>query len=474
MHTTERRSGKWTPRIAALTALVVVAGCSPSGQPDDSSPSVTPRVSTADPRPGNLTQLWRDRLTTVHSLTGARIVGDRMVLTGYPANPYDSYSPETVEVVDADTGAPYWHRDVKDKADIGEGRVIFDLETVGVGGSGDAGVVAGVYLTPACPGICPRSAQSVTEEKGVVALSMSDGSLAWVSPVVPAVAEGTAQADINQAVIPSVVGSTTTAIIVGIPSTKGSPPAVVALDPANGRQLWRADGYQAIEAVPGAVLVQDRTASAPIKSGAPAVLDPATGAPRWTWTPPGNRSAPGTAPSGTTAPPVAGEPETVGWEASAGRFALLSERGEGYVQVVVDTQAGKVLRSTSDSIWRLGTDAAGGYLLALVERLPRVEDEGGGSHADLAVRTLTEADPVGSPAPTGTTALPESAIGVGEGGVAAGRIAVAVGVGSSQLVDRSGKTLTEPVDGYIRLFTADRLVMGEGKGDPGFVVYGIG
>ena len=89
MHTTERRSGKWTPRIAALTALVVAAGCSPSGQPDDCSPSVTPRVSTADPRPGNLTQLWRDRLTTVHSLTGARIV----VGAGRGAGGPDGFGP---------------------------------------------------------------------------------------------------------------------------------------------------------------------------------------------------------------------------------------------------------------------------------------------------------------------------------------------------------------------------------------------
>lgn len=119
--------------MVGAAMLVAVAGCTSTAGPDLSSAApATSTISAASPS-GAPRELWRDGRGAVHSLASVQITGDDLVLTGYPENPYEQYSPETVEVVDADTGASRWHRDVQHQPDIGDGRTLFALRTVAVG-----------------------------------------------------------------------------------------------------------------------------------------------------------------------------------------------------------------------------------------------------------------------------------------------------------------------------------------------------
>lgn len=274
---------------AVATGCTTHHGTSPEPTPTP-TPEPPPYEGAALPRL-NPRKVLSTVDTPVKPATSVDFIDDRAVLSGN-----EDGDNEAVAVVELATGRTIW--DTKQlKAGLKQavpGAVLY--AEGGLAGRGsDAVVVAEYYLSP-CPDsgdLCHQSQTTKTEERGLFAVSVDDGSLAWSRALIPSVPTRSDEAELlnhatlvvverNQTSVLTNVGDAEVVIGHAVPK-EGAKFGIHVLDATTGTIRWTAEDMLAVRTAGDVVLAEVVTGRQSLSGAAPiAALDLQTGKVLWT------------------------------------------------------------------------------------------------------------------------------------------------------------------------------------------------
>lgn len=284
-----RRAGA----VALVAAVTTVAACSTAPNPPDSGSPTTSRTAVYD-KPATLDRIevedpaWGSEDAPVESIGSIEITGSIAVVAGSTAE-----RNSVVTALDARTGQQLWSVEVLAELP-GENGDLFSRNFALVGSGKDALVLVEYYASTCDAALCPPGSIDTTAEHGIAALSITDGSVRWKYPAIPAVPTDTAKAEALQGRDVELVeepGDYPLAVVGPSIAVNGSqyvePKKIrtVALDPATGDPVWTRKKRWARRVVDDVVIATiplRGTAGAVRSSKGPLVgLDPATGKQLW-------------------------------------------------------------------------------------------------------------------------------------------------------------------------------------------------
>lgn len=281
--------------VTLATAALVVGGCS-----DDSSDASPTTARAALP--------WEpiEEPATLPMLA----IGDEPLWTGDKldfAAWYDVQFHDTVAVVtgtrdpgttdqgiaavDANTGRTMWSVHAFGNLSGGRGAQLWQVGDATVVDDDDGGSVVVTYQSERCAATirrCPAG-EPTTDEWGVAALSMHDGSVKWMHAITPAVSEKSDRAGVlDDLAPPKLITIADDAAIVHGPIKTGTnavdeayATGIIAIDPATGTRLWDAPRTTADTVVGGTVIAARRANENDAGTTTAVALDVSTGKPRW-------------------------------------------------------------------------------------------------------------------------------------------------------------------------------------------------
>ncbi len=279
--------------LALLSALLALGGCTAAiggtATPAVNLPPLVPlRIGTQP--------AWGSDTVAVPGLESVQFGTDTAIVLGSATWPA---ADAAIAGVDLATGAVRWSYPDFGELAGGDGAT-YDAGSVARGDlarivsvAGDPAdqIVVASYLATACTddtGLCPPSSQGVTDEQGIVALNLADGSVRWKTPLIPAVPSGSAEADTyrgrEQLLIDA--GADGIVVVVGdgtellaIDASAADIIGTALLDPSTGTVRWEVPGTRGLRLAAGTVL-------AAVANGGPTIknlggLDVETGEQRW-------------------------------------------------------------------------------------------------------------------------------------------------------------------------------------------------
>ena len=281
--------------LATLVAALVAVGCangpapdsapSPAGPPRIDEPAGLPAITLADePR-------WGSSELDVEQVDAVTFVGADTALVR--AFTDDSDYPQLF-VVDARTGEERWTTRMLAPLDAGADVHFMGMEWSVAGEEGEE-VVLGRYYAESC--ITDPCPEDPSPEEGVVALSVEDGTVAWLHPTLPSLSEDDPDLDRQR--------DLTTVVVADGNDGRGAPAAVVgptmalngnenaapdefrtiALDPATGEETWSAEGVVGQRGAGGLLLAtvppEGPSGNGEPAQGGPLALAMADGTERW-------------------------------------------------------------------------------------------------------------------------------------------------------------------------------------------------
>ncbi|MGO1971894.1 MAG: outer membrane protein assembly factor BamB family protein [Propionibacteriaceae bacterium] len=278
----------------AVVAALLTASCTSDAPPDSPPSPGPPRID----EPASLPELtiadkprWGNAESGVDQLDTITFVDEESaVVRGYTE---ESDFPQ-LYVVDVQTGKTRWSKGMLSSLDDREGLSFMSTEWAVAGAAGEEVVLATYYAENCVTEPCP---EDPSPESGVVGLSIEDGSVQWMHPTIPSVAEGDPKADQQKDQTLAIVaagngGAGAPAVVVGptmaMNGNENAPPEdfrTVVLDPATGQEAWaregvigqRGAGDLLLATVPPEGQGRDNDRA----QGGPVALDLADGTERW-------------------------------------------------------------------------------------------------------------------------------------------------------------------------------------------------
>ena len=178
-------------------SVALIAGCSDERTGDGQSRTPSPSPSRFDRAP-SLPRLpitgrpdWGSKETGIGAISDVIFFRDVAVLAGSTRS---SESKQLIKVVDARTGKERWHQNHLTRLPD-SGAAILYKPHIAVVDDGQHGLVLVHYFSSECTkGMCAPGTVEHTDEQGIAALSLKDGSVQWKRPVIPAVKTGSDRA----------------------------------------------------------------------------------------------------------------------------------------------------------------------------------------------------------------------------------------------------------------------------------------
>lgn len=281
--------------VAAALALLLLVGCT-SGSTATAKGSVItaaggPTVGGAPTLPpfdiGNAPR-WTADPSAVTQAERVQAAGDAVVVSGSTGT---SYTANRIAVFDAATGAPRWSATTLNGLTGDQGATPYRNTFAAVDAAG--GLVLVEYYSGECQTICPPGSEGRTPERGIAALSLTDGSVVWKYAAIPSVERDSADSDAVKGLDVHLVAATDSTVLAvvgpsdllnGGQAVAASAVTSVAIDPTSGQLQWTRTGVVAEQVAADTVLGSGPTASTPDQlggSGAAVALDLGTGSPRW-------------------------------------------------------------------------------------------------------------------------------------------------------------------------------------------------
>lgn len=432
------------PRRALLPAVLLAAALSVVGCTEPSEPTPSPGPPRAEP--AGLPELavadeprWGSAELDLQLDTISFVGADTAVVRGYTE---DSDFPQ-LHVVDARTGTERWSTGMQTPLGVGEDAYFMATEWA-VAGAPGAEVVIGRYYAESC--ITEPCPEDPSPEEGVVGLSLRDGSVEWVHPVLPSLSTDDPALDDQRDLTIQVVsagndGLGAPAVVVGpTMAINGAEEAsadafhTLGVDPADGTETWSVDGVVGQRGAGELLLATVPSGKGPAEGG-PVALDAADGTERWNVAAEhANTNLLGTGESTLLIVNVVGGTLGSHHVLDLADGSVVHDLGRAFVNPLLDSGTGDLV---------VGTAEADPY--SLVSAVP-ADDE-----------PLRSARPLES-APTVSL--------VADGYVFTDR------AGTSIVVDRAGTVLGSDLPGTAVLLTEDVLVLRDGTGaDSTFGVY---
>jgi outer membrane protein assembly factor BamB len=268
-------------RLAAITgAVLLVVGCGGDalGEAIDEAPTLAPLIEER--------ALWDSAdagADSVSTAADAALLGETAVIVG------DRKDGFRLAAVDAATGKPHWSIDERGALPGGDGAELFrptiTEPALLVAGPPDDFLVFVPYHRDECAhpsGWCPReNGEPYRAEEGVAALSGKDGSVHWMTPVIPY-----GQTEHTRMTL---LGANEDLLLVGSIDLDGSLSSLrtFALSASDGNELWQQDGMEAYFITGGTVIghiprkPNYALLGQGLSEGTVVALDATSGARRW-------------------------------------------------------------------------------------------------------------------------------------------------------------------------------------------------
>lgn len=310
--------------IATATISASISSADETAQPTRPAPdqdTATPFGIGADP-------LWNNAKVPFDKVLRARFLDDVAVLSG-TVEPRKA--PVSLAVVDAETGAARWSVKPDDPLTTGE-QLIPEAGWLLVGDQ----ILIGYRAD--CRGKGCDDEDAMTIEFGIAALSLDDGTVNWLQPVIPPVERDSRDAEKWDGRSVLLVGAGERAAIVNVGSVyvthfyeegRADDVSTLALDPGTGDELWNSPGTIAVQLAGDHVLLRRPPTGSTVIGGPDDVLvsaAPATGELQW------NRDTP------------------VRIDAANGTAAVVHEADRQFDVSLIDLASGDDLASLSDPI----------------------------------------------------------------------------------------------------------------------------
>lgn len=242
--------------VLVIGVTLAVAGCTGAGASRESPTAQDTAAPTAPvsapPRP--MPELPRLHVGPASWTTAGLGEVWRVVLAG-DAIAYGRDNGRTVVVTDLASGGERWRIEEKTPLNA-DGASVIDGP---LAASADGEVLLAEYFLTRCPtSLCAPGEVSVSDERGLVALSADDGSVLWTTPLRPSVAVDDPAAGYYSSLWLERIAVDDSTVVVTLTNKNGAPPPAgrattesQGLDLATGEVRWRTPGL-ALPELPGA------------------------------------------------------------------------------------------------------------------------------------------------------------------------------------------------------------------------------